>query len=120
MATVNLDTSVRLDIVCRKGDTFTLPIDFQSAIDTTEDNWTLQVRLTDTTEDSTIISINGADNFAISDGTATNSKLTITIAADVMELVDSGLFVYDLENDNAGVVKTYLYGTFRVNEDITV
>ena len=89
MATVNLDTSVRLDIVCRKGDTFTLPVDFQTT--QTADGFSMQVRLTDTTEDSVILEI------------------------------DSGLYVYDLQNtDSSGVVSTKLFGTFKVNEDITV
>jgi hypothetical protein len=32
MAQVNLDTASRLDIVCRKGDTFSLGIDFGASI----------------------------------------------------------------------------------------
>lgn len=116
MATVNLDTSVRLDIVCRKGDTFTLPVDFQTT--QTADGFSMQVRLTDTTEDNVILE---AESFSVSDGTATNSTLTITISADNMAEIDSGLYVYDLQNtDSSGVVSTKLFGTFKVNEDITV
>ena len=116
MATVNLDTSVRLDIVCRKGDTFSLPIDFQSA--QSANGWGMQVRLTDTTEDSTILNVE--DGFSVSDGVATNSLLTVSISADDMAAVSSGLYVYDIQQEVGATVSTKLYGTFKVNEDITV
>ena len=32
MAVVNLDTAARLDIICRKGDTFSLAVKFDSEI----------------------------------------------------------------------------------------
>ena len=120
-ATANLDTSSRLDIVCRKGDTFSLPIDFQTTVNTS--GWTMQVRQTDTSEGEDNIILEADDTaIAVSTGTATNSKITVTVAASVMELMPSGLFVYDIQNSSGdpAVVKTYLYGTFKVNEDVTV
>lgn len=35
--------------------------------------------------------------------------------------VASGLYVYDLQvvNGSTGPTKTYLYGTFRINEDVS-
>lgn len=120
-ATANLDTSSRLDIVCRKGDTFSLPIDFQTTVNTS--GWTMQVRQTDTSEGDDNIILEADDTaIAVSTGTATNSKITVTVAASVMELMPSGLFVYDIQNSSGdpAVVKTYLYGTFKVNEDVTV
>ena len=45
MATVNLDTAARLDITCRKGDSFQLVLDFGSAVPTT--GWKLDVDTAD-------------------------------------------------------------------------
>lgn len=117
-STVNLDTAARLDIICRKGDTFILALDFGQAI--TED-WNMEVRETDTSS-GTIID-EGSFSYTRSDGTATNSKLTIQATSTVMAAVNSGLYVYDLQEgteSSTGTVKTYLYGTFKVNEDVTV
>jgi hypothetical protein len=33
--------------------------------------------------------------------------------------VTSGTYVYDLQSSVAGVVKTWLYGIFKINEDIS-
>jgi spore coat protein U-like protein len=125
MATVNLDTASRLDIVCRKGDTFTLVLDFGVSMDSTAANWKMQIAPSDT--DDATISLEGSTNFTIEDNDdgVTNAKVTITIASDVMGGLSSGLYVYDLQTDSntagttIGTVKTHLYGTFKVNEDIT-
>ena len=129
MATVNLDTAARLDIVCRKGDSFELVLDFGVGVDSDMANWKMQVALSDT--DSADLTIEGAETsgtgFAIaanSDGTD-NAKLTIKVSSTLMGGLASGLYVYDLQNDSntagqgGGTVKTYLYGTLKVNEDVT-
>ena len=129
MATVNLDTAARLDIVCRKGDSFQLVLDFGTAVDSTMGNWKMQAALSDT--DSAVLTVEGAladgTGFSIadnSDGVA-NAQLTIDVNSATMGGLNSGLYVYDLQNDSntadttKGVVKTYLYGTLKVNEDIT-
>ncbi len=118
MATVNLDTAVRLDIVCRRRDSFKLEIDFGSVIEAT--TWLMQVR------DSAggTIRLDGF-SFARGDGNATNSKLTIEASAAEMN-IPGGMYVYDLQNTNAHVdidsankVQTYTFGTFKVVDDIT-
>jgi len=119
--TVNLDTAARLDIICRKGDTFTLALDFGKSIADTatasSSEWEMDVRESDT---ATGTVLNGTDfTYSITDGTATRSKLTITASASTMN-VTSGLYVYDLQQTTSAAVKTYLYGTFTVNEDVTV
>jgi hypothetical protein len=48
MAKVNLDTASRLDITCRKGDSFALSVDFGEAISTTANNYAMKVAETDT------------------------------------------------------------------------
>jgi hypothetical protein len=38
-----------------------------------------------------------------------------------MRAVSSGLYVYDIEQKtSAGVVTTLIYGTFKVNEDVSI
>ena len=127
MATVNLDTAVRLDIVCRKGDSFELNVDFGTQLsDNTEANWKMQIA-----ESASSATVEGA----VSDGTGftiannsdgvTDALLTIKISSTTMAGLSSGLYVYDVQSDTntddttGGNVKTHLYGTFKVNEDIT-
>ncbi len=120
MATVNLDTAARLDIVCRKRDSFQLVLDFGTEIpDTT---WLMQVR----ENHGVTIKLDGFF-FERGDGADTKSKLTISASAAEMNF-DAGLYVYDLQNtdadsanniDGANKVKTYVYGTFKLNDDIT-
>jgi hypothetical protein len=123
MAQINLDTAQRLDITCRKGDTFLLEVDFGQTIPT--DGWLMQVRLSDV-DDEFVLEASSASEIVVSDGNATgttitDSKITVTIAADIMdEPTLSGMYVYDMQNTDNNVVKTYLYGIFKVNEDITI
>lgn len=119
MASINLDTAARLDITCRKGDTFVMELDFGRLINT--EGWLMHVRETDRSEDEIIIP---ADDFSFSvldnDDGITNSKLKISIPSGTMAEIESGMYVYDLQNTRSGaVVTTYLYGLFKVNEDIT-
>lgn len=121
MASINLDTAARLDITCRKGDTFVMELDFGETVGTS--GWLMHVRETDTSEgeDNIIIEVDDESiTIEDNDDETSNAKATITIAADTMSLVDSGLYVYDFQNTASGVVKTYLYGLFKVNEDVTV
>jgi hypothetical protein len=119
MAAINLDTAARLDITCRKGDTFVMELDFGQLVNTT--GWLMHVRETDTSEDEILIPVDDI-SFTVSDndGGVTNAKLKITIPADTMAILNSGMYVYDLQNTRTSVVKTYLYGLFKVNEDVTV
>ena len=50
MAAVNLDRSSRLDITCRKGDTFSLTIDFNETLtdDYPANEWEMEIRDSDT------------------------------------------------------------------------
>ena len=92
MPTVNLDTSARLDIICRRGDTFDLTVDFNTTLTTAypATAWKLQVRDSDT---------------IINDGSSGMD-------------VDGGLYVYDLQTDASGT-RTWLHGEFKIIEDIT-
>lgn len=118
MATqINLDNSTRVDITCRKGDTFTLEFTFKDsdglAIDLTNYTWKMDVKETDTSSGDII----AEDSFTYTGNSS--GVLTITAAASVMASVPGGLYVYDLQSTNSGTVKTWVYGIFKINEDIS-
>jgi hypothetical protein len=113
---VNLDNAQRVDIVCRKGDTFSIEIDFFDAndqpIDLTAYTWKMEVSESDTSPtpvlDDTDFSYNGNSS----------GKLFVTATANTMLTIDGGLYIYGLQSNDAGTVKTWLYGLFTVNEDV--
>lgn len=118
MATqINLDTSTRVDITCRKGDTFKLEFTFTDddgdAIDISSYTWKMDVKETDTSSGDII-----ADDAFTYAGTS-QGKLTISTTAAVMSGISGGLYVYDLQSTNSGEVKTWVYGIFKVNEDVS-
>ena len=117
-ALINLDTAQRVDITCRKGDSFRLELTFKddagAVINLTGYTWKLDVRETDTS----VSAIIEDDSFTYN---GTNlGVLTITAPPATMAGIDGGLYVYDLQSTNAGAVKTWLYGIFKVNEDVTI
>ena len=119
MAKVNLDTAARLDIVCRKGDSFSLTVEFDTEVPNPTDaniTWEMEVRTTDSDTGTA-----HEDGFSFARDSSNTKKLTISNTASNMN-ISSGLFVYDLQvsNSDDSTVKTYLYGTFQINEDVTV
>jgi len=142
MATVNLDTAARLDIICRRGDSFSLEVEFdQSLADENPDGspsghddvWTMNVK---TAVDGTLVA--GGSGFTVApksqDANLDDSKkLNITSTSSNMSLMPAGLYVYDIQqstgpasgatNPGSGEVipgvTTYLFGTFEVREDVT-
>lgn len=125
-AKVNLDSAARLDITCRKGDTFILFVDFgfDLSADYQAGEWRMHVRTDEDDTGAPILDIanGGTTYFTIENGDEDNSKLKITIPSSDMDIA-SGLYVYDLEvlNDDVSpnLRKTWLYGLFTVTEDIT-
>ena len=118
MATqINLDTATRVDITCRKGDTFKLEFTFTDsngdAIDISSYSWKMDVKETDTSSGDIL----GDADFSYT-GTS-GGKLTVTATAATMAGITSGLYVYDLQSTNSGTVKTWVYGLFKINEDIS-
>ena len=115
---VNLDTAKRVDITCRKGDTFTLIVTFKDASGDAIDlssgyQWKMDVKDTDTSSSDIIAD----DSFSYAGNSS--GELTISSSAVTMAAVTSGTYVYDLQSSVAGVVKTWLYGIFKINEDIS-
>lgn len=118
MATqINLDNSSRVDVTCRKGDSFELKFTFTDdagdAIDISGYAWKMDVKETDTSSSDII-----ADSSFSYSGTSLG-VLTITATAAVMAAVSGGLYVYDLQSTNSGTVKTWVFGIFKINEDVS-
>ena len=123
MAVVNLDTSSRLDITCRKGDTFSLTIDFNETL--TDDypaaNWKMQIRDSDTgtggpsSSGTATYTASGTDEF-----TVTGDELKIDIPASDTAGWGAGTYVYDMQTNYSGTVRTWLHGLFTIVEDVTI
>jgi len=117
MASINLDISKRLDITCRKGDTFFITINITDAggqaIDLTPYSFQLEVR--DDASDSILIQT--TDIVFTKNSSSTIGRLDIQIPSQYVNF--SGVYVYDLETTLSGNVKTWLHGLFKVNEDVT-
>lgn len=117
----NLDIAQRLDITCRKGDTFELIITITdstgAALDlTTYTDFELDVRPTDEDAGTPALTFVNSD-FA---KTATG-VLTATKSYSDMESVEAGTFVYDLQaTDGSAVRTTWFYGLFTIIDDITI
>ena len=122
MAVVNLDTATRLDIICRKGDTFSLTIDFNATLTTAypEDYWKMQIRDSDDGTGGPNTTLPSTFSTTSSNFTVNIEELTISIPSSNTQNWNSGTYVYDLQTDDgSGGVRTWLYGTFTINEDIT-
>lgn len=130
---LNLDQSQRVDIVCRKNDTFALKLQISDENGTAvnlSSGWSfnMDVRTADT--DNTlatnrIMSTNNTDVGEITlDYTGgASGEVIFTCSADNMG-VAAGLYVYDIQqvdtSASPNIVETILYGTFQINEDVTI
>ena len=127
MATrINLDIAQRVDITCRRGDTFVLELTFKDEDDIAIDlssgyNWMMQVRDSDVSATTLLdgdSNDDGANDFVFSGNN--NGVLTITSLASTMANIEGGVYVYDLQSAQGTVVVTWMYGKFTVNEDVSV
>lgn len=127
--TINLDTSQRVDITCRKGDTFSLRLTVTDSstppVANFEDGDTFLMEVRDS--DTGTLITNGSVNFAITEtadaSDVTNKYVDLTLDAATMKTMPSGLYVYDVEqktDDSTPVVSTLIYGTLKINEDIAI
>ena len=124
--TINLDTAQRVDIICRKGDTFSLNLSLTAeggAIGfANTDSFKMQVRESD---DSDTVLANTAEppvNFEIDvaiSGEPADATVNFTLSASDMKTMPSGEYVYDIEHTSGTDVKTLIYGVIRINEDVT-
>ena len=133
----NLDTSTRLDITCRRGDTFELDLDVKSSegtvlnVSSSEYTFHMEVRTADTedtetlTEDAIVLSTRDSSDtnnkqITVDQTGGANGDLKFKCTASNMKRVASGLYVYDIQADDGSSVTTWLRGIFKVNEDITI
>ena len=126
MATsINLDIANRVDVTTRKGDTFTLELTFKDedglVIDLSSGyEWMMQVRESDTSTTALLDGDSNDDNAGSFGFTGTNTGLlTITASAATMATIDGGIYVYDLQSSQGATVITWMYGIFKVNEDVS-
>lgn len=114
--TINLDASQRVDIICKRGDTFNLQLTIKDdeGNPNVSGSYAMEVRPSDDSTGTATLAITGTANEAA--GTVS----FVSNAAAMAQLV-SGLYVYDIENtDSSSNVSTLIYGTFKVNEDVTI
>ena len=122
---INLDTASRVDVTCRKGDTFSLRLTVTTSTGAAgfaaNDIFLFQVRDSDT---GSLVANGSASDFAKSvtaSGTdVTNKYVDITVTAAVMKTMPSGLYVYDVEQKSSDNVSTLIFGTLKVNEDVSI
>lgn len=113
--TVYLDVAQRLDIVCRKNDTFKLTFSLTDAngdaLTASDYTFKMQVRDTDTSAAATL---------TIEDSDFSKSGGTVVVTSSGVNF--SGDYVYDIQATGpspSGDVTTWFYGMFISREDIT-
>ena len=124
---INLDRSQRLDIICRKGDTFILNLEIKNdegvAVNLFETtnvySFVMEVRLSDTSATALLTP-------TVTISQESTGLVTFTVPAATM-IVNSGLYVYDIQQTRTNssisevlAVEALVYGTFKINEDVTV
>jgi ferric-dicitrate binding protein FerR (iron transport regulator) len=131
MATVNIDTSTRLDIVCRKKDSFLLELDFGKTMpSTTADpasTYTFTVRQSMTSTSPNI----GAFSVTTTDSSSGVTSALVRVEASPGDMnITEGLYVYDMSVEDNGTPKVYpqvdsanrvvtlIHGTFKVVDDV--
>lgn len=130
MSKVNLDVAEKLNITCRKGDTFSLVLTIKDSsgvvVPLATDNYSflMQVRGPKNAEGSRDVIVDTATSVDAGFLISVNNSGVVTISASAtfMKSVDQGRYVYDLQQ-NVGtdtvVVTTILEGSFVVNDDIS-
>jgi hypothetical protein len=134
---LNLDISSKMDIICRRGDSFSVSITIKDSAgaveDLSSDEFLLEVRVRATDDGSTGLIMGCTGDSALA--TTTNPAQVFAVVATAeglvsfsadaatMALVPSGRYVYDMQRKKVldGVEieqKTLLRGSFTVKEDV--
>tara|TARA_R100001460_G_scaffold70037_2_gene110646 strand:+ start:511 stop:942 length:432 start_codon:yes stop_codon:yes gene_type:complete len=138
---VNLDVSEKLDITCRRGDTFSLTLTLKDSSGTAIQLATLGYSfLMDVktnpaqsrgkaVQREVVASSVGSESVSKVDSSLDNGfeftditdsgTVKVTASASVMSLFPVGVFTYDIQQNVDGAVTTILRGSFKVNEDIS-
>lgn len=138
---VNLDVAERLDVTCRRGDSFSLSMTLKDSTGTAIDlgaageGYSFLVDIKGAKEarsDGSVVrpvvasssgnvskidaGLNSAFVFTKS---ATTGLVILSATSSAMELLPTGIYVYDIQQDDGTSITTILKGNFRVNEDIS-
>jgi hypothetical protein len=121
MASINLDTASRLDITCRKNDTFNLVLNVTDesnvALDLTS-NYAFEIDVRKNSNSSTTILTFSDSDFA----KTAEGKLTISKASASMD-IKAGFYVFDLQatisTESPSRVETWFAGDFIIVDDVT-
>lgn len=121
MAAINLDISTKLDITCRRNDSFSLELTMNDPngdpIDLTEySSFKMEIRRHDRKTGTATLAMRSESNEIT--GTS-EGVLSINKAAADMD-IPGGSYVYDLQAVKNAVVTTWLRGKFIINEDVTI
>ena len=133
---VNLDISEKLDITCKRGDTFSLGILLKDSsgtaitLSTSNYEFLMQVRgsKNPTTRQRPLVMGTAAKGkSAEKNGLSTNFTVTVddsgnatfSASSSIMSSIKAGRYVYDIQQIVGDVSTTILEGRFIVNEDIS-
>lgn len=138
---VNLDVSEKLDITCRRGDTFSLTITLKDSsgtaiqLETLGHEFLMDVKTIplksrsgsakrEVVASSSLSKSESKTNPLLSNGfefvdKSNNGTVRITASSETMSLFPVGTYVYDIQQKVADSVTTILRGSLKVNEDIS-
>ena len=147
-SSVNLDVAERLDITCRRGDTFSLTLTLKDSsgtaitLATSGYEFLMDIKTDPQRSRSGISEREVVASSALSPSKSNAKRLTsdqqnklsngfefkditdsgtvnVTASADTMSNLPVGSFKYDIQQKVGDVVTTILRGSFKVNEDIS-
>ena len=147
-SSVNLDVAERLDITCRRGDTFSLTLTLKDSsgtaitLATSGYEFLMDVKTTPQRTRSGVSEREVIASSILSSSKSNSKRLTsdqqnklsngfefkditdsgtvnVTASADTMSNLPVGSFEYDIQQKVGDVVTTILRGSFTVNEDIS-
>ena len=139
---VNLDVSERLDITCRRGDTFLISLTFKTAsgdlvqLDTLNYKFLMDVKSSpqnntgrSSSDREIIASSDLSTGVSVADPLLSNAftfeditdlgTVNLTANAKAMSVMPLGVFTYDIQQQVGESITTILRGAFKVNEDIS-
>tara|TARA_R100000234_G_scaffold119698_1_gene103365 strand:- start:1334 stop:1759 length:426 start_codon:yes stop_codon:yes gene_type:complete len=133
---LNLDVSEKLDITCKKGDTFNLGLLLKDSAGTALTlsasgyEFLMQVRgrrsgagrsrsliIGTASKGKSAVTSEGANNFTVTIDDSGNA--TFSASDTIMARIAPGRYVYDIQQIVGGVSTTILEGRFIVNDDIS-
>ena len=114
---LRIDNSKRVDIICRRGDTLSFSVNILDEnslpIDISSYDWSMEVK----SENDLSTNVISSASFFFSG--SSSGVLEVVCTSTTMSSVAAGDYVYDLQSNNGGIVKTWMYGIFTINQDIT-